>query len=102
MPECKIFLDVTFLVRVGTTIFLLLHLYEWNGLIYLSDGSGSKFFDPGQVGSIFNGLGWVSHLWFGLGFGKFPLTTSNFSIFSLRVKKKSLRAGSKSTRVNLV
>jgi len=31
--------------------------------------------------------GWISHLWFG--FGKFPLKTSNFLIFSLRVKKIS-------------
>jgi len=31
--------------------------------------------------------GCVSHLWFGLEFGKFPLKMSNFSIFSIRVKK---------------
>jgi len=30
---------------------------------------------------------WVSHLWFGCEFGKFPLKMSNFSIFSLWVKK---------------
>jgi len=63
-----------------------------------SDGSGSKFFDPGQVGSIFCGSGRVSHLWFGFEFGKFPLKTSNFSIFFTLGQKKSLRVGSKSTR----
>jgi len=67
--------------------------------VLISDGSGSKIFDPGRVGSIFSGSGRVSHLWFGLEFGKFPLKTSNFSNFSLRVKKKLLRVGSESTRV---
>jgi len=36
------------------------------------------------------GPGRVGHLWFGFGFGKFSLKMSNFSIFSLRVKKISL------------
>jgi len=54
-----------------------------------SDGSRSKIFDPVRV----------SHLWFGFEFGKFTLKMSNFSIFSLRVQKKSLRFGSESTRV---
>jgi len=53
----------------------------------VSDGSGSKIFNPGRV----------SHLWFRFGFGKFPLETSNFSIFS--GQKKSLQVVSKSTRV---
>jgi len=40
---------------------------------------------PGQIfWSIFCGSGRVSHLWFGLEFGKFPLKTSNFPI---KVKK---------------
>jgi len=43
---------------------------------------------PGQPGS-----GWVSHLWFGFEFGKFPLKTSNFSIFPFG-SKKSLWVGS--------
>jgi len=43
------------------------------------------------------GLGRVSHLWFG--FGKFLLKISNFSIFSLRVKKKSHQVESKITWV---
>jgi len=49
-----------------------------------NDGSGSNFFDPGREG-------WVSHLWLGYGFGKFPL--KNFFLFgskkisSGRVKK---------------
>jgi len=45
-------------------------------------GPGQKFLN--RVGSIFCdwvGSGRVSHLWFGLEFGKFPLKTSNFSIF---------------------
>jgi len=50
-----------------------------------SDGSGSKIFDPGRV----------SHLWFGLEFGKFPLKMSNFSIFFLRVKKNLFGSGQK-------
>jgi len=58
-----------------------------------SDGSGSKIFDPSWVGSIFSGSGWVSHSWFGLEFGKFPLKTSNFSIFFPSGQKKLLRVG---------
>jgi len=54
-----------------------------------SDGFGSKIFDPG----------WVSHLWFGLEFGKLPLKTSNFSIFFPSGQKKLLRVGLESTRV---
>jgi len=54
-----------------------------------SDGSRSKFFDPGRV----------SHLWFGFEFGKFPLKMSNFSIFFTSGQKKSLRDGSERTRV---
>jgi len=50
-----------------------------------SDGSGSNFFDPGRV----------SHLWFGLKFGKFCLKTSNFQFFSLRVKKNCFGSGQK-------
>jgi len=71
---------------------------------YSSDGSGSKNFDPGRVGSgqFFVARvrsGRVSHLWFGLKFGKFPLKMSNFSIFSPSGQKKLLRVGSESTRV---
>jgi len=51
--------------------------------LFTSGGSWSKFFDPGQV----------SHPWFG--FGKFPLKKSNFSIFSLGVKKNIFRLGQK-------
>jgi len=82
-------------------IILLIHLnIEIKRLDKCSDGSGSKIFDPGRVVSIFSGLGqpgsgWVSHLWFGFGFGKFPLKTSNFSIFSLWVKKNLLGSGQK-------
>jgi len=55
--------------------------------------TGSKNFDPCRVGSIFCGLGQVSHLWFG--FGKFLLKTSNFSIFCPLGQKKYLRVRSK-------
>jgi len=44
-------------------------------------------------------VAWVSHLWFGFEFGKFCLIMSNFLIFSLSGQKKSLRVGSKSSRV---
>jgi len=52
-----------------------------------SDGSGSKFFDPA----------WVRSAIFGLGFGfeKFPLKTSNFSIFSPLDQKNLFGLGQK-------
>jgi len=43
----------------------------------LDAGTRSKIFDPG----------WVNYLWFGFGYGKFPLKNTNISIFSLLVKK---------------
>jgi len=70
-----------------------------------SDGSRSKFFDPGWVGSIFYGSGWVGlgrvgSAIYGLGLiSKFSLKMSNFSIFLPLDKKKSLRVGSESTQV---
>jgi len=54
-------------------------------------GSGQKFLT--RIGSIFCSSSQVSHLW--LGFGKFPLKMSNFSIFSLRIKKNLYRLGQK-------
>jgi len=40
------------------------------------------------VGSIFAAkVRSVNHNWFGFGFGKFPQKISNFSVFSLRIKK---------------
>jgi len=60
-----------------------------------SAGSGSKYFDPGSIGSIFCCSGQVSHLWFGFEFGKFPLKMSNFQFFSLRVKKNLFGLGQK-------
>jgi len=60
-------------------------------------GPGQKFLT--RVGSIFSGSGWVSHLWFGLDFQKFPLKMLKFSIVFLSGQKKSLRVGSESTRV---
>jgi len=52
-----------------------------------SDGPGLKF--STRVGSIFCASDRVSHSWFGFELEKFPLKMSNFSIFSLRVKKIS-------------
>jgi len=57
-------------------------------------GPGLKF-----LGSIFCGSGWVSLLWFGFEFQKFPLKMSNFSIFCPSGQKKLLWVGSESTRV---
>jgi len=54
-------------------------------------GPGQKFLT--QVRSIFCGSGRVSHLWFGFEFGKFPLKTSNFSIFFPSGQKESRRVG---------
>jgi len=62
----------------------------------ISDGFGSKIFDPGRVNFLWLGSGRVSHLWFGLEFGKFPLKMSNFSPSG---QKKLLWVGSESTRV---
>jgi len=67
----------------------------------ISDGSGSKIFDPGQVGSIFCGSGRVGSAIHGLGlnFGKFPLKMSKkFNFFTLG-QEKSLWVGSESTRI---
>jgi len=51
-------------------------------------GPGQNFLT--RVGSIFYGSGWVSHLCFGLEFGKFQLKMSNFSNFFPAGQKKSL------------
>jgi len=59
-------------------------------------GQGQKIMT--RVGSIICCSGRVSHLWFGFEFGKFPLQTSNFSIFFPSGQKKSLRAGRKVPR----
>jgi len=59
----------------------------------MSDTGQVKFFCLGVVR-----LGWVSHLWFRFGLGKFPLKNHIFQIFALWVKK-SHRVESKSTQV---
>jgi len=75
---------------MGLQMFVCLSVGMWrangNPNPCTSDGSGSKSFDSGRV----------SHLWFGLEFGKFPLKMSNFSIFSLRVGSESTRVKAKS------
>jgi len=47
------------------------------------------------TGSIFCCSGWVSHLWFESGFGKFPIKILNFSIFPPQVKKNIFGSGKK-------
>jgi len=60
-------------------------------------GPDQKFLTRvGRVNFLWLGSDMVSHLWFGFEFGKFPLKMLNF--FSSG-QKKSLRVGSKSTRV---
>jgi len=50
------------------------------GKDFHSDGSGSKTLTGlGQFFVSRVGSGLVSHLWFGFGYGKFPLKISNFS-----------------------
>jgi len=66
-------------------IFKTLLIYSLTWITLHSDGSGSKFFDPG----------WVSHLWIGFGFGKFNLKIPNFQFFPLRVKKNLFGMGQK-------
>jgi len=58
-------------------------------------GPGQKILT--RVGSNFLalGLGRVSHLWFGYGFGKFPLKMSNFSSFCPSGQKKVIGLGQK-------
>jgi len=46
-------------------------------IVLIRDGVGSKFFDLGWIGLIFCCSGWVSHLWFGPEFRKFPLKIPN-------------------------
>jgi len=70
--------------RGFSTHFYVLHLKK----LKISDGSGS----------VFCGLGWVSHLWFGFEFQKFPLKRQIFQFFPFR-SKKSLWVGLESTRV---
>jgi len=52
-------------------------------------GPGQNILTLVGSGQFICGSGRVSHLWFGFEFGKFPLKMSNFSIFSLQIKKIS-------------
>jgi len=67
-----------------------------NDLLTNSDGSGSKIFDPGQIGSIFSSSIQVGSAIYGLGLDleNFHCKCQNFQFFSLLLKK-SLRVGSK-------
>jgi len=58
-------------------------------MISQSDGSGSKFFDPGRFRSIFCGLGRVGSAIYGSGLNleNFPKKCLIFQFFSLWVKK---------------
>jgi len=58
----------------------------------ISDGSGSKIFDAGRVGSNFCCLGQVGSAIFGLGMDleNFPQKCQIFQFFALRLKKMSL------------
>jgi len=62
--------DILCLVRTDSWMYF--------AFVVNSDASRSKIFD----------LGWVSHVWFGFGFGKFPLKITNFSIFFPSDQKK--------------
>jgi len=61
--------------------------------------AGSKILDPSWVNFLFLRSGWVSHLWFEFGPGKFPLKIPNFKFFPFFEVKKSLLGRSKSTWV---
>jgi len=63
-------------LRTFSKVSPTLHLIPW-----ASDGTGTKHFDPGRVGSISCCSGQVSHPWFGSGFGKFPLKNLKFFNF---------------------
>jgi len=67
--------------RLGYKIKLVFQKFRWSSFLKLSIvvmGQGQKSLT--RVGSIFclPGLGRVSHLWFGSGFGKFALKIPNF------------------------
>jgi len=63
-----------------------------------SDGSGPKIFDLGRVNFLWLESVGISQLWLRFELGKFPLKTSNFSSFSLRVKKNLFGLGWKVPR----
>jgi len=70
------------------------HFYKSPAIVVM--GPGQKFLTRVRSGQFFElGLGRVSHLWFGFEFGKFSLKTSNFSTFSLQVKKNLFGLGQK-------
>jgi len=94
-PNCQLYVFLTPVCYMGTlatnngnvganpgTYTMMTRICK---LFFISHGSGSKNFDPGQDGSIFCGSGWVSQI-----FKFFPFGS-----------KKSLRVGSKSTRVSI-
>jgi len=68
---------------------------DWgsNSSLQISDGSGSKIFDPD--------LGSGQPFMVGFEFGKFPLKMSNFSTFALPVKKNIFGSGQRYAWVGL-
>jgi len=62
------------------------------------DVTRSKNVDPGRFNFLFLRPGQVSQLWFGSGFGKFPLKISIFSIFLPLSQKNQKVPGSKTGR----
>jgi len=76
-----------------------LDLKFWGSLQAILEKAIILVMGPGQKFLTQVGLGRVSHLWFGVEFGKFCLKMLNFSIFFPSDQKKSLWAGSESTRV---
>jgi len=92
-------LDCFFMLKRSTPLSKSHHNDLIMSLVYASDGSGSKFFDPGQVGSIFVAL--VGSAICGLGLNLENLKMSNFSIFfpSLLVGSKVSPCWVRSDRV---
>jgi len=82
------FPHMDFYIKLCWKRFFVLKLYK---IVYHSDGSGLKFFDPVWINFLLlrSVQGCVNHLWFGFENGKFPWKMSNFSNFTFRVKRIS-------------
>jgi len=82
----------------GMAITLRFNICTISLYAHTNDTWITNIFDPGQVGAIFCGSGRVSHLWFGFQLGKFPLKTSNCSIFLPSGQKNLSGSGQKVPR----